>query len=148
MPSTQTRRLHWRRRRSGQQGQSIAEFVIVVPVLLLIFMAIVGFGHTIFANMITVQAANRAARLGAVLYGDSSVSPSEAHYRTREAALAVLNAALRGTDKTVQIRIAGDDLHVTARYRSAVFVPFLRPWLGDVMDVQHESVYRIERDTA
>lgn len=134
-------------RARAQGGQALAEFVIVVPLLLLILMATVGFGHAIFAKMIVVQSANRAARLGAVLYGDSSISRDEASRKTREAALAVLNAGLRGDDRTVTIRVSGEDIFVTVRHRNNVFVPFLRPWLGDRFETEHESVYRIERDT-
>lgn len=125
----------------------MAEFLIVVPLLLLILMATIGFGHMIFARMIVVQSANRAARLGAVLYGDSATSRDEAYSRTRDAALSMLSAGLRGTDRDVVIQPLGTDLHVTVRYRTDVFVPFLRPWLGDRLEVEHESIYRIERDT-
>lgn len=137
----------WTRRRGSDRGQAVAEFVIVAPLLLLILMATIGFGHAIFTRMVVVQAANRAARVGAVLYGDSTVSRSEAHTRTREAALALLSSSLAGTDRTVIIRPVGNDLHVTVRYRTRSFVPFLRPWLGDYLEAEHEAIYRIERDT-
>lgn len=133
-------------RRHG--GQAVAEFIVVAPLLLLLLMTTVGFGHLAYSNMVVVQAANRAARLGAVLYGDSSVSRAQAHRQTRDAALAILSAGLRGTDRDVLVRISGYDIHVTVRYRTNVFVPFLKPWLGDQIRLEHESIYRIERDTA
>lgn len=136
----------WHRR--SESGQAVAEFVVVAPLLLLILMATIGFGHMLYARMIVVQSANRAARLGAVLYGDSSVSRDEAHRRTRDAALSLLSTGLHGTNREVSIAISGTDIHVTVRYRADVFVPLLRPWLGDQLDVEHESIYRIERDTA
>lgn len=135
------------RRCRSEAGQAVAEFLVVVPLLLLILMATVGFGHLIFARMIVVQAANRAARLGAVLYGDSQTPRDEAYRRTRDAALSMLSAGLRGTDRDVVIQPGATDLHVIVRYRTDVFVPFLRPWLGDRLEVEHESIYRIERDT-
>lgn len=125
----------------------MAEFVVVVPLLLLILVATIGFGHTLFAKMVVVQAANRAARVGAVLYGDSATSRSEAYRRTHDAAVSMLGAGLRGNDRDIIIRTVGADIHVTVRYRSSVFVPFLRPWLGDRMEIAHQSIYRIERDT-
>jgi len=130
----------------ARDGQAVAEFIIVVPLLLLMLMATIGFGHYIFTRMIVVQAANRAARLGAVLYGDSAIPNDEAYRRTREAALAMLTAGVKGSDRDVVVQIAGDDILVTVRYRTNVFVPFLRPWLGDRLAVEHESIYRIERD--
>ncbi|MFZ5827156.1 MAG: TadE/TadG family type IV pilus assembly protein [Bacillota bacterium] len=128
-------------------GQALAEFLVVVPLLLLLLMATVGFGHLIFTKMVVVQAANRAARLGSVLFGDSTVSTSEARKQTREAALSTLSTALNGDDREVTVTEVGDDLKVTVRYRSTVFVPLLRPWLGSEFSVEHESVYRVERDT-
>jgi len=125
----------------------VAEMMIVAPILLPILMATVGFGHWIFSRMMVVGAANRAARLGAVLYGDSSVPRDEAYRATRDAALAFLGSGLRGNDRDVVVQVAGSDIRVTVRYRSGVFVPFLRPWLGDRMEVEHESVYRVESDT-
>lgn len=136
-------RTRWR----SARGQALAEFVVVVPLLLLLLMAIVGFGHLIFTEMVVVQAANRAARLGAVLFGDSTVPESEARKETREAALATLSTALNGTDREVVISEVGDDLRVTVRYRSTVFVPLLKPWLGSEYSVEHQAVYRVERDT-
>jgi len=133
----------WRR----QRGQALAEFVIVVPLLLLLLMAIVGFGHAIFTKMVVLQAANRAARLGAVLYGDSSVSNSTAYRETRDAALATLDSALNGTSREVLISRSGDDVRVTVRYRTNVFVPLLRPWLGDQFTAEHQAIYRVESDT-
>lgn len=134
--------------RQSQRGQALAEFIVVVPLLLLLLVGTVGFGHLIFTKMIVVQAANRAARLGAVLYGDSTVDRSDAYTRTRQAALSVLGSGLKGSDRDVVIQLSGDDIHVTVRYRSNVFVPFLRPWLGDQVQAEYESVYRIERDSA
>ncbi|HYF79913.1 MAG TPA: TadE/TadG family type IV pilus assembly protein [Symbiobacteriaceae bacterium] len=133
--------------RRRQEGQAVAEFLVVVPLLLLILMATIGFGHMIFSRMIVVQAANRAARLGAVLYGDSATPRDEAYRRTRDAALSMLSSGLRGTDREVRIHTTGTDVHVTVIYRTDVFVPLLRPWLGDQLQVEHESIYRIERDT-
>jgi Flp pilus assembly protein TadG len=141
------RRAPWRQWCKGNQGQALAEFMIVVPLLLLLLMAIVGFGYAIFTKMIVVQAANRAARLGAVLYGDSSVSTSTAYQKTRQAALSTLDAALNGTDREVVVSQSGDDVRVTVRYRTNVFVPLLRQWLGDSFLAEHEAVYRVESDT-
>ncbi|HEY3366950.1 MAG TPA: TadE family protein [Symbiobacteriaceae bacterium] len=135
-------------RRRGHSGQAVAELVIVAPILLLILMATIGFGHWIYTQMIVVESANRAARLAAVLYGDSTVPQDDAYRRTRDSALALLGAGLRGNDRDVVIQIIDPDIHVTVRYRTNVFVPFLRPWLGDQLNVEHESIYRIERDTA
>lgn len=137
--------LSWQRRVGfSERGQALVEFILIVPILLLILMAIIGFGHTLFAKMIVAQAANRAARVGSVLYGSSKVSRGEAHQKTREAALSVLNTSLPGKDRTVMVRESGPDLYVIVQYRTRTFVPLLRPWLGDTFQAEHVAVYRIE----
>jgi TadE-like protein len=56
----------WRRR----EGQSLAEFAIVLPVFLLILAGIVDFGMGLYSQMTVINAAREGARLGVVQPGD------------------------------------------------------------------------------
>jgi Flp pilus assembly protein TadG len=58
------RRLHGSRRR--RPGQSLVEFALILPVLLLIFMGIVDFGRVIYAYNSVSNAAREGARIGIV----------------------------------------------------------------------------------
>jgi Flp pilus assembly protein TadG len=48
------------------QGQGMVEFALVLPVMLLVVMAVIAFGHLFFVYVITVSASREAVRYGAV----------------------------------------------------------------------------------
>lgn len=57
---------HYRRhRRDGQRGQSLVEFVLIFPVLLIMFLGLVEVGNLMDAYLTVVNAAREGARLGA-----------------------------------------------------------------------------------
>ena len=56
----------WRWRRGGETGQSLVEFAMVLPLLLVILFAIVDFGRIYQANVSLTNAVREGARLGAV----------------------------------------------------------------------------------
>lgn len=129
------------------RGQSVTEFLLVAPLLLVILMATVGFGHLLYARMIVLQAAGSSARLGAVVYGDSSLSKAEARQRTYKAAENILQAGLPGSDYDILIAPGSQDIRVTVTYPYRVFVPLLGALLGKEVPLRHSVIYRIEYDT-
>jgi Flp pilus assembly protein TadG len=54
------------RRRAGARGQSLVEFALVLPILLLIFMGILDFGRAVFAYNTLSNAAREGARVAIV----------------------------------------------------------------------------------
>lgn len=64
----------WRRR----EGQSLAEFAIVLPVFLLILAGIVDFGMGLYSQMTVINAAREGARLGIVELGASTPATIDA----------------------------------------------------------------------
>jgi Flp pilus assembly protein TadG len=54
------------RRRHHRRGQSLVEFALVIPIVLLMFMILVDFGRVIFAQNAINQDAREGARAGAV----------------------------------------------------------------------------------
>lgn len=52
--------------RQGQQGQSLVEIAIVLPILLLLFMGIFDFGRAIFAYNSVAEAARNGSRVAIV----------------------------------------------------------------------------------
>jgi hypothetical protein len=51
----------------NQSGQGMLEFALILPVLLLVIMGIIGFGHLFFAYVLTVSASREAVRYGSVV---------------------------------------------------------------------------------
>jgi Flp pilus assembly protein TadG len=64
-------RLLGRRRKNGQRGQSLVEFVLIVPVFMTLALAIAEFGVAFGTNMTLVEATREGARTGAILTNGS-----------------------------------------------------------------------------
>ncbi len=62
-----------RSRSGGDQGSAAVEFVLVLPVLLLILFAIVDFGRLLNAKIVLSQAAHEGARAAAVADDSAAV---------------------------------------------------------------------------
>jgi Flp pilus assembly protein TadG len=60
-----TRRFN-RRSRNGEKGQSLAEFVMVLPIFLILVFAIIDFGMGFHAWLTVTNSAREGARLGSV----------------------------------------------------------------------------------
>ena len=54
------------RDRDGREGQALVEFALVVPLLLLLLLAIVGYGLALFRTLNVANAARSAVRYGVV----------------------------------------------------------------------------------
>ncbi len=62
---------HARRFRQSEAGQSLVEFTLVLPLLLVMLFAIVDFGRAFYTDSILTNAAREGARMAAV-QGDSN----------------------------------------------------------------------------
>jgi Flp pilus assembly protein TadG len=74
-------------RRSGSRGQSVVEFALIVPIMVVILFAIVDFAR-IYTTLMTVESAAReaadyATELGAVHWAPPEVPRTEAAMHTR-----------------------------------------------------------------
>jgi hypothetical protein len=56
-----------RRQKDFESAQSMVEFALVLPILLLIIFGIIGFGHLFFSYSMVVSASREAARFGAAV---------------------------------------------------------------------------------
>jgi hypothetical protein len=57
-----------------QKGQSLTEFALIIPVLLLLVCAIIDFGRLSFGYMELHMVAQESARLGGLGQGDAAIS--------------------------------------------------------------------------
>ena len=55
-----------------ERGQSLTEFALILPVLLLLVMAILDFGRAVYAYSVVANAAREGARFGSVSPDDSA----------------------------------------------------------------------------
>lgn len=63
------------RRRNGQTAQGMVEFALVLPILLLIILGIIAFGHLFFVYSSVVAASREAARWGSAVGVSASSAP-------------------------------------------------------------------------
>jgi len=101
----------------SERGQSITEFALVLPLIVLLLFGVIQFGIT-FNNYVTLTDAVRAgARKGAVSrHVDNPEGVTEAQVRAAA-------TDLKGSDLQVEVRStwnAGDEVRVSASYPFAI----------------------------
>jgi len=119
------------RRRSGRSGQSLVEFALSLPIILLLFMAIFDFGRAIFAYNTVSNAARDGARVAIV---------------DQRSTAGVSNAAQAAADQATGLDLDPADA-------AEVRVVFLKPdlsaacpsswgeWVGCVAEVRVQYLY-------
>ena len=103
--------------RRGERGQATVEFVLLIPVVVLLLLMVLQVALLARDRVFVSHAAQEAARV-------VSIDGDEPN------AIAAARRVL--PESTVQIERAGDDmLGVRVRLGVHVVIPLLGPWLGD-----------------
>ena len=108
-----------------QKGQAVAEMAFVLPVLLLVVMAVITLGMMIYVKTLVVISASQAAKVGAYLYYDDSLTDEEIEDAVRATANTLLSNGINGTDRSVTIESDGTDITVTVEYKYTMILPLL-----------------------
>lgn len=121
-----------------KKGQSIIEFAVVLPILLMVLFGITEFGRAIMVTNVLNTASREGARLAVV----SSVSDSLA---VRSRVVEVLNAAnIDAKDITIQFFLAQKSVEVTVTTDFEVLSGgILDPFLG-TFELKGKTVMRYE----
>jgi Flp pilus assembly protein TadG len=135
-----------RRRRSGERGQALLEFTLILPVFLFVLFAIVDFGRAYSINVTITNATREGARLGI-----TGATSAQIVSRTQSAA-----ASYNDPNLTVNVNNAqgptGSDVTVTAVYQYSFLTPLaalvhLLPGSGSIgsgLTLNYSAVMRIE----
>lgn len=126
--------------KANEKGQSLVEFALLLPILLLLLLGIIQFG-IIFNGQITVtSAAREGARLAAVGADDEQVKD-----RVEEAAVALLlnidrdevniNRAVDGDEGKLSVRVNG---------KVDIIMPLFGIYTGESFTLSSESIMRLE----
>jgi len=125
-------------KRRNEKGQSLVEFALVVPLVILILMAIIEFGFMFNAYITISNASREGARLGALGSNDTAVV-------TRVVDTSV---ALDPTKISVSItpanRSRGDMIRVQVNYDYVLITPIVSSILSPFIDLEAETVMRVE----
>ncbi len=130
-----------------QEGQAAAEMALVLPVFLLIIMAIITFGMIIYVKTLVVISASQAAKVGAYLYLDDTLTDEEKNLMIRSTANTLLSNGISGIDRTVTIITDGStEITVIVLYNYKLILPLLGDILGarSVIPLQYSCTYMIQ----
>jgi Flp pilus assembly protein TadG len=109
-----------RRLVAGEAGESMVEFALVLPLLLLVLLGVVQFGLVSHAQNVTSTAVQEGARIGAAEGGDTGA----AEQRT----LDVLRSGLGDTGEGFAASASDSDEWITVTANGGY--PLIIPWLG------------------
>ncbi|MHC1682227.1 MAG: TadE/TadG family type IV pilus assembly protein [Clostridiaceae bacterium] len=124
----------------NQKGQSLVEFAIILPLLLLIVMAIIEFGMML-NSYITIQSASREGARTAIV-GSSNIEIQNLIVNT--------TPNLKASQLTINItpnessRKSGEPLTVKLTYNYDLTVPIISSLFNNVIVLNAETTMRIE----
>ncbi|MGE5589961.1 MAG: TadE/TadG family type IV pilus assembly protein [Bacillota bacterium] len=128
----------WRRLGRDQRGQSVVEFALVVPILLLLVLGIMEFGRAYSTNLSLQNAVREGARLAVTGSTDAQVVQ-----RVRDAA-PTLDPVRLSVTVSPSTRRQGDNVTVTASYDFHYIVPFISELTGATSTFQQKVTMRME----
>ena len=124
----------------NEKGQSLIEFAILLPLLLLLLMGILEFGLMLNAYLSINNSAREGARLGIVDGSNLEISELITNLSTNLSTedLVVNIIPLEGS------RQSGDALTVEVIYNYQVIIPIISNILNDVVVLKAKTSMRIE----
>lgn len=124
----------------NEKGQSLVEFAILLPILLLLLMGILEFGIMLNSYLTINNSAREGARLGIVAGSDLEINQL----------IATISPNLDSGNIIVNItpsegnRISGGTLTVEVIYNYQVTIPIISNILNDVVVLKAKTSMRIE----
>ena len=119
----------------SEAGESMVEFALVLPVLMLVLVGVVQFALVHHAQNVVTTAAQEGARMAAAEGGDSLLGAE----RTRE----VLASGLGSTSDTFEVSAIEDGESVTVRASGGY--PLIFPWLGS-RDIELDAAASVRKE--
>lgn len=124
----------------NKKGQAMVEFVLILPVFLLLLLGMVDLSRVISANFVLENAARSAARIGVISNQDSDII------------VAIENAtdSLDATSITYTItpsessRNPGDELTIEIHYTVDILTPIVSNVIGGSIPISGKTVMRVE----
>ena len=124
----------------NKKGQAMVEFVLILPVFLLLLLGMVDLSRVISANFVIDNAARSAARVGVVSNSDSDIIAAIEN-GTESLNEAVITYTITPTAGT---RGPGDELAVEINYTVDILTPVVSNVLGDSIPISGKTIMRVE----
>ena len=124
----------------NEKGQSLVEFVLVIPLLLIILMAIIEFGFMFNSYIVISNASREGARLASL--GGSDVEVEE----RVELVASSLDISLLSVTITPNEwnRDRGDMVNVSVEYDYQMLSPIISNILSPFVNLESETFMRVE----
>jgi uncharacterized protein (UPF0333 family) len=123
-----------------QEGQSMVEFALIIPVLLLIVIGIIEFGF-MFGSYLSLTNASREA----VRYVSLGGTDAAAETRAKEVAIILVPDRMRVTiSPSNTLRNRGDSVSVDITYDYEFLTPFMNRFLGNSVTLRSKATMRVE----
>jgi Flp pilus assembly protein TadG len=133
--------LHLNRARLGaahNRGQSLVEFALIIPILLLAVVVILDLGRAVYYYSVIYNAAREGARFGIVQPGNAAGIEAAA----RELAIGLDQAELTVTSNWDQ---ANEAVEVVVTYNFTAITPFVTQFLGgDTIAIDSQATMTVE----
>ena len=134
--------LNRRNNRTTRKGQSVVEFALVLPILVMIVMGIVEFGRIFMAQQIVTNASREGARSAVLPSSTSSdVETTVLNYMTSGGLTGPTNVQMTNVGQTVP---TGSATSVNVNYTLSILTGTIIPGLGDSVTITHTTVMRHE----
>ena len=124
----------------NKKGQAMVEFVLILPVFLLLLLGMVDLSRVISANFVIDNAARSAARIGVVSNSDADIIAAIEN-GTESLNEAVITYTITPTEGT---RGPGDELTVEINYTVDILTPIVSNVLGDSIPISGKTIMRVE----
>jgi len=125
-------------KRKNEKGQSLVEFALVVPLVLMILMAVIEFGFMFNAYITISNASREGARLGALGNDNYAIE-------TRVITVSpILDAANINVTITPNTRSRGDMITVQVNYDYVLLTPIISNILSPLINIEAETIMRVE----
>ncbi len=124
----------------NNKGQSLVEFTMILPLVLLILMGILTFGIMLNTYLTLSHISKEGARMGALGESDADII----------AKMIDISSALDHTRLDIEInpvqgsRSSGDTVTVSSEYQFQVIVPIISNIVGDVVSLEAQTSMRVE----
>jgi len=129
-------------RKKKQLGQSLVEFALVLPILLLTIMGVVEFGRIFMTQQVITNASREGAR-AAILPGNTEAEVYEtvSSYMSSAGLVSGLSLETSNVGENVQ---PGTRTSVTVRYDLPILTGSIIPGLGETILLENTTVMRHE----
>ncbi len=123
-----------------EKGQSLVEFTLVLPILLILLLGIVVFGQIFFSYMVIQNASRDAARYGSVGATDIEINQI---IQSKTTSLNQANIAVT-INPSPSLRNHGEQIEVQVGYNVPLFTPMWSSILPNPFPITAKTVMRIE----